>query len=175
MSGMISEAYDELFAMLESISPHYQQIFLPPATEIELCSLEKTCEISLPGDFRQFLKRHNGCRGDKLFVAFSLLSTDGIASKTLGIREEFKESERPFTEGGWDRQKLIIGDSLVGWTLVIDCPSGALYVYAQHNYAVPLAGSFVSYLVGLKDNLRDGKYRVVKNEIFMEEWGQRFC
>lgn len=171
---MIYEVCDELLSALTSISPHYKQVLNRSATENALNALEKTLDVSLPSDYREFLKIHNGCHGSKLLVAFALFSTDEIASKTKMIREDFKESRKTFTDGGWDSQKLMVGDSGVGWTLAIDCNSGAPFVYAQSNYALPLAKSFTAYLVGLKDNLRDGQYHVVRGEVFMDEWGQRF-
>lgn len=174
MSCMIYEVCDELIANLASIAPQYQQLLEDPATEKALCNLEETLEVVLPSDFRDFLKIHNGCRGSKLLIAFSLFSADAITSKTKEVRQDHEESDRNFTEGGWDSQKLVIGDSHVGWTLAMDCNSGTLFVYVQNNYALPLADSFTDYLVGLKDNLRDGKYQVVRGEIFMDEWGQRF-
>lgn len=174
MSCMIYGVYDELIAALTSIAPHYQQLLEPPATEETLGNLEKALDVALPSDFREFLKMHNGCHGKKLFIAFSLFSADEVASRTKRVREDLNESDRSFTEGGWDSQKLLIGDSYVGWELALDCNSGTLFVYAQSNYALPLAGSFTDYLVGLKNNLRDGKYQVIRGEIFMDEWGQRF-
>lgn len=131
-------------------------------------------KVALPRDYREFLKIHNGCHDNRLLFAFSLFSVEEIESRTQEVREYFREASRGFTDGGWDRQKLMIGDSYVGWSLAIDCVSAAPFVYAQNNYALPLAESFSDYLIGLKDNLRDGNYQVVKGEIFMDEWGQRF-
>ncbi len=170
---MIYEVCNELIATLASIASHYQQLLEGPATEKALSNLEETLEIVLPSDYRDFLRMHNGCRDSKLLIAFSLFSADAITSRTQEVRKDQEESDRIFAEGGWDSQKLLIGDSHVGWTLVMDCSSGTLFVYAQNNYALPLANSFTDYLVGLKDNLRDGKYQVISGEIFMDEWGQR--
>ena len=170
---MIYEVCDELIAALTAIAPHYQQLLEPSASETEICELEATLEVSLPSDYREFLKFHNGCRDNELLIAFSLFSMDEIVSKTTTLREELKDSNRRFTEGGWDNQKLMIGDSYFGWVLALDCSSGTPFVYARSNYALPLAASFTDYLVGLKENLRDGKYKVVGGEVFMDEWGER--
>lgn len=171
---MIYEVRDELISMLISIAPDYQQLLNPSSTEEAIRNLEEALEVALPRDYREFLKSHNGCHRERLLIAFSLFGVDEIVSKTKRLREDLKESSRNFADGGWDSQKLSIGDSHVGWTLAIDCSSGTPFVYAQSNYALPLAGSFLEYLVGLKDNLRDGRYQVVRGNVFMVEWGQRF-
>lgn len=65
----------------------------------------------------------------------------------------------------------MIGDSYVGWKLVLDCSIGIPVVDAKNNYALPLASSFGDYWVGLKDSLREGKHQIVIRQLFMDAWG----
>jgi len=174
VSCMICEVWDELLRYLQSIAPTYvQQIMKPPATDRTICDLEETLNVVLPNDYRDFLKIHNGNRSGKRFFAFSLFGVAEIASETSKARQEFFNLNRGFSEGGWDGQKIMIGDNQVGWKLAIDCDSGAPYVYYRANYAIPLAASFLEYLAGLRDNLQRGKFEVIGDEIFMNQWGQR--
>jgi cell wall assembly regulator SMI1 len=171
---MICEVWDELLRYLQSIAPAYvQQIMKPPATDRTIRDLEENLAIALPSDYREFLKIHNGNRSGKRFFAFSLFGVDQIASETSKARQELINLNRGFMEGGWDGQKILIGDNQVGWALAIDCDSGAPYVYYRGSYAIPLAASFLEYLVGLRDNLQRGKFEVIGDDIFMNQWGQR--
>ena len=173
MSCGIYEIWDELCSQLFTIAPAYRTRLARSATERAINAVQRNLGISLPPAYAEFLRIHNGTCS-QVFIAFELFGVADIRAATHAMRLESQASEQPFLEGGWDQQKLLVGDSQIGWKLVVDCETGAVFVYDPNNYADPLADSFEGYLSGLRDNLRNQHYQLIDDEVFMEAWGARW-
>lgn len=178
MSCDIYETWDELNCFLLALSSHYASVLRPPTDEDKVCHFEDSLNLKIPRDYRDFLMIHDGCNtgDDNEFIVFAFYGIAELAMHTSRLREQQRADSRhrSFEQGGWDDQKLLIGTTSAGWDLVLDCCKGVPYVFAKSNYALPLADSFLGYLAGLKENLRDNRFTMIESRIFMDEWGQRY-
>ena len=173
MSCEIYEIWDELCSNLFSIAPDYHALLATGTSGLAIAAVERNLCLEFPQAYSEFLRMHNGTRGN-LFMTFEFLSIHEVRAATHSKRASHSSSDRNFLEGGWDQQKVCIGDSQIGWEMVLDCESQAVFVYAQSNYALQLAESFQDYVAGLRDNLKNGHYEIVKGKVFMGEWGVRW-
>lgn len=174
MSCEIYEIWDELCSDLFAIAPAYQTLLAKPASDTAIEAVQTRLNVLVPDSYREFLRIHDGTQS-RVFVAFELFDILNVRKATHARRLEELGAlwDRTFLEGGWDETKLVIGDSQIGWKMVLDCETEAIFVHEQSNYSLKLADSFVAYLIGLRENLRHGHYQLINGKVFMGDWGAK--
>jgi cell wall assembly regulator SMI1 len=191
MNSVVVKSWETIEAELRKQFPSVYESLSPPASEFELARLEKSCEVSLPDDFRASLLRHNGQRerhslhglvnGAELLNIEGILDVWNIWRQVASDPENFVHpdndtSKEIATDRVWHPKWIPFTETADGNSHVMDLAPrrkgsvGQVFMHAHGECGDVMAKSFGQWLERVASKLRNQEFNVEAVEQFKKPW-----